>query len=127
MFDHVGIRVSDYQAARAFYEKVLAVFGYKVVYEMPSMPTFCGFGADKPMFWISQAHEAGHASQGVHVGFAAKDQAEVQAFYAAGLAVGGKDNGQPGPRPDYGPTYYGGFVLDLDGNNVEAVCHVPQA
>ena len=119
-FDHVGLNVRDYDASRAFYEQALAPLGYRVVTEFAQWKT-CGFGTmEKPEFWISQREPYG---TGTHVSFAAPDRETVDAFHAAGLAGGGTDNGAPGIREEYHPTYYGAFVLDPDGNNVEAVCH----
>ncbi len=122
MLDHVGIEVSDYAASRAFYEAALAPLGIAV--KMEPSPTTVGFGgADDlvPYFWINGR---GHTvSSGVHLAFAAGEREMVDHFHAAALAAGGTDNGGPGPRPVYHPNYYGAFVLDPDGNNVEAVCH----
>ena len=92
------------------------------------MPGAVGFGSDlgdgpKPYFWVDGARPP--PVSGVHVSFAAPDRETVDAFHAAALAAGGTDNGAPGPRPIYHPGYYGAFVLDPDGNNIEAVCHFP--
>jgi catechol 2,3-dioxygenase-like lactoylglutathione lyase family enzyme len=120
MFDHVGLNVRDYAASRAFYEQALAPLGYRVVFD-GSEWNGAGFGtSDKPEFWIMQRDPVG---TGTHVAFQCDDRATVDAFHAAALAAGGTDNGAPGVREHYHPTYYGAFVLDLDGNNVEAVCH----
>ena len=119
VLDHVGIAVIDFAAARAFYEAALAPLGFGPSKEVPGA---VGFGLPgKPHFWIHQ----GSPGEPVHVAFNAVDRARVDAFHAAGLAAGGRDNGAPGPRPRYHPDYYAAYVLDLDGNNVEAVCHVP--
>jgi catechol 2,3-dioxygenase-like lactoylglutathione lyase family enzyme len=123
VFDHVGLNVQDYAATRAFYEQALAPLGWKVVMAFDEWKA-AGFGeADKPDFWISQREPYG---TGTHVAFAAADRATVDAFHAAALAAGGTDNGAPGIREMYHPAYYGAFVLDPDGNNVEAVCHRPE-
>jgi len=123
MLDHVGLNVKDYAASRAFYEQALAPLGYRVVMAFDEWKA-AGFGtADKPEFWVAQREPYG---TGTHVAFAAPDHATVDAFHAAALAAGGRDNGAPGIRVDYHPTYYGAFVLDADGNNVEAVCHAPE-
>jgi catechol 2,3-dioxygenase-like lactoylglutathione lyase family enzyme len=125
VLDHVGIEVSDYEASRAFYEIALAPLGLTVVMEVPGA-TMAGFGgADgKPWFWVNaRGRDACH---GVHLAFKAINHDAVDAFHAAALAAGGTDNGAPGPRPLYHPGYYGAFVLDPDGNNVEAVCHTPE-
>jgi catechol 2,3-dioxygenase-like lactoylglutathione lyase family enzyme len=126
MIDHIGFPVSDYARSKAFYEKALAPLGYTVIMEFAETTSgspAIGFGRDgKPDFWIGG--EGG--LQGVlHVAIAADNRAMVDAFYRAALAAGGKDNGAPGLRPHYHPNYYGAFVLDPDGHNVEAVCHRP--
>jgi catechol 2,3-dioxygenase-like lactoylglutathione lyase family enzyme len=122
MFDHVGLNVRDYAASRPFYEQALAPLGYQVVMAFDEWKA-AGFGTDeKPSFWISQREPYG---TGTHVAFACPDHATVNAFHDAALAAGGIDNGAPGPREQYHPTYYGAFVHDLDGNNIEAVCHSP--
>ena len=123
MIDHLGLTVSDLAASRAFYEAALAPLGYGVVMEIADGDSaHLGFGAGRPDFWISAGTPV---SEGVHAAFAAPDRATVDAFHAAALAAGGTDNGAPGPRPHYHEHYYGAFVLDPDGNNVEAVCHLP--
>jgi catechol 2,3-dioxygenase-like lactoylglutathione lyase family enzyme len=119
MFDHVGLNVQDYARSRAFYEQALAPLGYGVVMAFDEWKA-CGFGTDdKPTFWISEREPFG---TGTHVAFAA-DHATIDAFFAAAVAAGGADNGPPGIREQYHPTYYSAFVLDPDGNNVEAVSH----
>jgi catechol 2,3-dioxygenase-like lactoylglutathione lyase family enzyme len=116
MIDHVTVSVSDVAASRGFYEKALAPLGYVIVMQFPQA---VGLGVGgKPDFWIG-ARGPGKT----HVAFAASDRKTVDAFYAAAMAAGGKDNGPPGVRAHYHPTYYGAFVLDPDGNNIEAVCH----
>jgi catechol 2,3-dioxygenase-like lactoylglutathione lyase family enzyme len=124
MLDHIGINVSDYERGRDFYAKALAPLGLKVL--MEPAPGFGGFGGDdgKPFFWISGHREP--TTTNVHVAFASPDRATVDAFHDAALEAGGKDNGGPGIREIYHPTYYGAFVLDPDGNNVEACCHAPE-
>ena len=120
MLDHLGLSVSDYRKSKSFFEGALAPLGYAVVMEFGG--TTAGLGAaGKPDFWISQ----GKAGGPVHVAFSTSSRATVDAFYKAALAAGGRDNGKPGLRPEYHPSYYGAFVLDPDGNNVEAVCHQP--
>ncbi len=122
MLDHVGIIVSDYERSRAFYEQALAPLGLGMVLE--PAPGVGGFGtAQRPFFWIDTRRTS--ADHGTHVAFQADDRATVDAFHAAALAAGGTDNGAPGVRALYHPTYYGAYVLDPDGNNVEAVCHRP--
>jgi catechol 2,3-dioxygenase-like lactoylglutathione lyase family enzyme len=122
MLDHVGLDVSDYDRSRAFYEKALAPLGLRLL--MEPAPGIGGFGnGQKPFFWIATGRRA--PQSGVHVAFAVDDRARVDAFHAAALAAGATDNGAPGVRAIYHPTYYGAYVLDPDGNNVEAVCHKP--
>lgn len=124
MFDHLGVTVKDYAAAKVFYSKSLAPLGAKLLMEIPLEHTggrgVAGFGVEQPQYWISEGEAK---SQGVHVAFAAKDRKTVDAFYAAAIAAGGTDNGAPGRRPHYHVNYYGAFVHDPDGNNIEAVCH----
>ena len=124
MIDHTGLSVGDYQRSRAFYAAALKPLGYEVVMEVTEVGPWAGFGAGgKPYFWIGGAAVT---EPGVHVAFRAPDRATVRAFHAAALAAGGRDNGAPGLRPEYHPNYYGAFVLDPDGHNVEAVCHDPE-
>jgi len=121
MIDHIGIGVADYGASRRFYLAALAPLGYDVVMEFERV---CGLGADgKPDFWI---HEASGVRLPLHIAFVSPDRATVDRFYEGAMAAGAKDNGAPGLRPQYHPNYYGAFVLDPDGNNVEAVCHLPE-
>ena len=117
MFDHVSLRVADFARARAFYDQALKPLGLRRL--MGDDVTFVGYGDSRPFFWIGEGPAAGYA----HVAFAAKDRATVEAFHAAALAAGGVDNGAPGVREHYHPTYYGAFVLDPDGHNIEAVTH----
>jgi catechol 2,3-dioxygenase-like lactoylglutathione lyase family enzyme len=120
MFDHIALNVRDYAASRAFYERALAPLGYGVAMDM-SQYDAAAFGTDdKPVLWIVQREPYG---TGTHLAFRCEERATVDAFHAAALAAGGSDNGAPGIREQYHPTYYGAFVLDPDGNNVEAVCH----
>jgi catechol 2,3-dioxygenase-like lactoylglutathione lyase family enzyme len=119
MYDHIGLRVTDLDASVGFYEAALAPLGYalRTRYEGGA-----GFGPEgAPALWLHAVTEANKG--GAHVAFSAPNRAAVAAFYEAGRKAGGKDNGPPGLRPDYSPTYYGAFLIDLDGNNVEAVCH----
>jgi catechol 2,3-dioxygenase-like lactoylglutathione lyase family enzyme len=122
VFDHVGLNVKNYAASRAFYEQALAPLGYRVVMAFDQWKA-AGFGTDddKPEFWVSEREPLG---AGTHVAFACADRATVDAFHEAALAAGGVDNGPPGVREHYHPSYYAAFANDLDGNNVEAVCHV---
>jgi catechol 2,3-dioxygenase-like lactoylglutathione lyase family enzyme len=138
MIDHVGFSVSDYARAKAFYEKALAPLGYALVMEVgppQSEQPAAGFGSGgKPDFWIGSdgnplptlPRKRGRVGRGlVHIAILAKDRQTVDAFHRAALAAGGKDNGAPGVRPHYHANYYGAFVLDPDGHNIEAVCHAP--
>ena len=117
--DHIGLDVSDYDASKAFYEKALAPLGMSCI--MEPVPKVGGFGADFPFFWIAERGRG--PDSGTHVAFRTEDRETVDAFHAVALAAGGRDNGAPGLREIYHPNYYGAFVLDPDGNNVEAVCH----
>ena len=120
MLDHVGLNVRDYQASRRFYEQALAPLGHGVVMAFDEWKA-AGFGSGgKPSFWVSEREPLG---TGTHIAFVAADRAAVDAFHEAALGAGGRDNGAPGLREHYHPTYYAAFVLDPDGNNVEAVCH----
>ena len=125
MIDHVGFPVSDYERSKAFYLKALAPLDYSLVMEVTQEQhghdPAAGFGADgKPDFWIGGE---GGLNKPLHVAIVAKDRATVDAFYKAAMAAGGRDNGAPGIRAHYHPKYYGAFVLDPDGHNIEAVCH----
>lgn len=120
MLDHVGIPVSDFERSKRFYEEALSPLGYELIIERRHGAAGLG-RSGKPDFWILQG-EPGHT---VHVAFAADDRATVEAFHKAAVAAGGHDNGPPGLRPEYHPTYYGAFILDPDGNNIEAVRHGP--
>jgi len=127
MLDHIGLAVRDIDRSRAFYAKVLAPLGYGLVMEVtPQMTggdTYLGFGTpQKPYFWIGSR---GRIEGSLHVAFAADNRAGVDEFYRVALAAGAKDNGPPGLRPQYHPDYYGAFVFDPDGHNIEAVCHKP--
>jgi catechol 2,3-dioxygenase-like lactoylglutathione lyase family enzyme len=127
MIDHIGIAVANMGRARAFYTSALEPLGVGLVMEVSAEETggdaHAGFGADnKPFFWIGTGAKP---KGGTHVAFTAETRAEVDAFYHAATAAGGRDNGAPGLRPEYHPHYYGAFVFDPDGNNIEAVCHKP--
>ena len=128
MIDHTGVNVSDFAKSKAFYTQALAPIGYSLLADIPASVTghtdVAGFGvAPKPDFWISQG-TPNHPP--IHVAFQVATRAEVNAFYGAALAAGGRDNGGPGLRPHYHPHYWGAFVLDPDGHNIEAVCHAPE-
>jgi catechol 2,3-dioxygenase-like lactoylglutathione lyase family enzyme len=120
MLDHVTVKVGDYARAEAFYDLALGAIG--ITRMMGDGQYFAGYGSDgRPYFWIG----AGPSGGGTHVAFTVARRAQVDAFHAAALAAGGQDNGAPGVRAHYHPTYYGAFVLDPDGHNIEAVCHAP--
>jgi catechol 2,3-dioxygenase-like lactoylglutathione lyase family enzyme len=135
MIDHLNIGVSDAIRSRDFYVKALEPLGYRLTLSIPpehaeaggeqakANGALYGFGLEhKPLFWILGNS---HVGTGTHIGFKAANRAQVDAFYNAALAAGGKDNGKPGLRR-YHPNYYGAFVLDPDGINIEAVCHAPE-
>ncbi|MES2989731.1 MAG: VOC family protein [Pseudomonadota bacterium] len=129
MIDHVGFAVSNIDKSKAFYEAALAPLGITLLATVPpevteAGGTALGFGKDnKPFFWVGDNERVG---QGTHIAFAVDSRAEVDAFHKAALAAGGTDNGAPGIRAHYHPNYYGAFVLDPDGQNIEAVCHRPE-
>lgn len=129
MIDHIGIPVSDIARSRAFYEAALGALGMSVQMEVTpeetgNGTTALGFGVPgEKIFWIGDGEKAGG---GIHVAFSADHRQQVDAFHAAGLRAGGRDNGSPGPRPNYGPNYYAAFVYDPDGANIEAVCYAEE-
>ncbi len=127
MIDHIGLPVSDHARSRAFYLTALAALDYTIQLEVTAEQTgsgpATGFGpTGKPAFWIG----VGEPNR-THVALLARNRAAVDAFHQAAIAAGGHDNGAPGLRPHYHADYYGAFVLDPDGHNIEAVCHVPEA
>jgi catechol 2,3-dioxygenase-like lactoylglutathione lyase family enzyme len=123
VLDHIGINVSDYERSRDFYQRSLAPLGLSLL--MEPVPRTGGFGRDgKPWFWITDQRNP--TTENVHVAFTVPIRATVDAFHAAALEAGGTDNGGPGIRELYHPTYYGAYILDPDGNNIEAVCHHPE-
>ncbi len=126
MIDHTGINAADPATTRAFYEKALAPLGYRVMMDIPKELTggrvVFGMGVPPtPDFWVSE----GAPKDKLHIAFRAETRAQVDAFYKEAIAAGGTDNGAPGPRPHYHEHYYGAFVLDPNGHNIEAVCHNP--
>jgi len=131
MIDHMSTYATDFPGTRAFYEAAFPPLDYTLQHEMvttwdPEFPDrrICAFGpTGKSTFWIIEVKEAASPR---HVAFSASTRAAVNAFYSAALKAGGRDNGAPGPRPIYDEHYYGAFVLDPDGNDVEAVCHLPE-
>jgi catechol 2,3-dioxygenase-like lactoylglutathione lyase family enzyme len=130
MIDHLSFYATQYDTTKKFYDAALGALGYGVVREMtaswdPEWPTrrICAYGPPgRPIFWLGEVKE-GRSWR--HLAFAAKNHAEVKAFHAAALAAGGKDDGTPGPRPHYHEHFYGAFVIDPEGNHIEACCHLP--
>lgn len=125
MLDHICINVSDYDRSRQFYIHAFSPLGIDVTLEVTAQQTgarpACGFGSDgRVYFWILPGPVAK-----VHVAFTAQSRRDVDSFYKMALAAGGRDNGPPGTRAHYGPHYYGAFILDPDGHNIEAVCRLP--
>ncbi len=131
MIDHLSTYATDFNSTKAFYDAVLGTLGYSMQAELvvdadPDLPgrRACAFGPDgRPVFWIVEVLET---STPRHVAFVAENRESVSEFHAAGMSAGGEDLGAPGPRPIYHEHYYGAFLTDPDGNNVEAVCHTPQ-
>ena len=118
MYDHIGLKVNDLAASRCFYEAALAPLGHVLGSHDDS---YAGIGpTGEPALWLYAAE--GAKGPGTHIAFRAADHKAVEAFHKAGLTAGGSDNGGAGPRTDYSPTYYAAFLIDPDGNNVEAVC-----
>lgn len=124
ILDHVGLKVSDFDRSKAFYGEALGTLGIELLADWTfGSDRVAGFGKEHPTFWIS----SGRPLRGeTHVAFSAASRSEVAAFYSVALSMGGRDNGAPGIRAHYHPDYYGAFVLDPDGNNIEAVCHKPE-
>lgn len=120
MIDHISLRVSDFQKSLSFYKAALDPLGYTLVFS-DDQEQYAGFaGPDRERIWIGHREGASHGY--AHIAVLAKDRATVRKFYEAAMKAGGRDNGGAGPRPNYSPTYYGAFVLDPDGHNIEAVC-----
>lgn len=128
MIDHTGVVASNFARSKEFYSKALSAIGYSLLAEFPASVTgntdVAGFGEPpKPDFWVSKGSPN---NPPIHVAFRVGTRAQIDAFFKAAVAAGGRDNGPPGLRPHYHPNYYGAFVLDLDGHNIEAVCHSPK-
>lgn len=124
MIDHITFGITDFARSTTFYDQALAPLGIKRLFDVPMEHSggvnVTGYGDERPWFWIAEER----ATTGLlHVAFEARTHAEVDAFHAAAMRVGGVDNGAPGLRPHYHADYYGAFVLDPDGHNIEAVCH----
>ena len=124
IFDHTGFAVGDFDTSAAFYDAALAPLGIKraVEFEYPGGKVI-GYGVERPEFWLNTG---GALRDRIHLAFAASTRAQVDAFYKAAMAAGGRDNGGPGIREQYSPNYYAAFVLDPDGHNIEAVCHAAE-
>ncbi|HEY2071535.1 MAG TPA: VOC family protein [Rhizomicrobium sp.] len=122
MLHHVSVGVRDVARAATFYDPVMKALGYKRVADYSPGAIAYGEAKGRPQFWIGLPHDQGAPSSGngAHVGFSAKSKAAVMKFHEAALKAGGSNNGEPGPRPDYGPSYFGAFIYDLDGNKIEA-------
>ena len=128
IIDHTSLSVADFEAMLAFYEKALAPIGITVIMRFGKDITgnveVAGLGREKPFLWIA---DGGKTTPHIHLAIRADSRAEVDAFYQAAIAAGGKDNGGPGLRKHYHPNYYGAFVIDPEGHNLEAVCHKAEA
>ena len=129
MLDHIGFGVSNFLNSKKFYAAALEPLGVGLVMEVTAEQTgasaHAGFGENgKPYFWIGDGE--GTLRGRMHVAFAARTRKQVDAFHRAAIAAGGRDNGRPGLRPHYHAHYYGAFVFDPDGHNIEAVCHAPE-
>ena len=125
LLDHVGITVVDFARMRSFYTLALAPLGIKILMEHDGEHgTFVGFGRDRPQLWLGRGDKK--TEPRVHIALSASTRAEVRAFYDAAMKAGGRDNGGPGIREYYHPNYYGAFVLDPEGHNLEAVIHTPE-
>jgi catechol 2,3-dioxygenase-like lactoylglutathione lyase family enzyme len=122
MFDHIGFAVRDLTKTRAFYTEALQPLGLSAQYERDGVIAFGPPG--RAQLWF---YDKPGGPSGIHIALTAETRGRVDAFHAAALAAGGTDNGPPGPRPNYGPTYHGAFVIDPDGHNLEAVCHAAEA
>ena len=121
MIDHIGLRTRQFVQMSAFYEAVLVPLGYRKLFTYAGGAGFGREGA--PSLWVGDAEGT---SAGIHIAIESATRAGVDAFYEAAMSIGARDNGAPGLRPDYSPDYYAAFVLDPDGNNIEAVCHRPE-
>ena len=126
IIDHITFGVSDFARSTSFYDRAFAPLGVKRLFDVPPEHSggvrVTGYGDQRPWFWIAEQD----ATQGkLHIAVSASSREAVDAFYLAALAAGGRDNGEPGVRPHYHPDYYGAFVFDPDGHNIEAVCHRP--
>jgi catechol 2,3-dioxygenase-like lactoylglutathione lyase family enzyme len=126
MIDHITFGVTDFARSTAFYDQAFAPLGVTRLLDVPAEHAdgvkVTGYGDDRPWFWLAEEN----ATTGMmHIALQAKSKSDVDAFHAAALRAGGRDNGPPGLRPHYHAAYYAAFVLDPDGHNIEAVCHAP--
>jgi catechol 2,3-dioxygenase-like lactoylglutathione lyase family enzyme len=120
VIDHIGVGVRDYEQSLEFYSRALAPLGLELIVETPTDNRAAGFGyKGRDDFWIHEGRPVARA----HMAFEAQSREQVDAFHAAALEAGGRDNGAPGVRPQYSPTYYAAYILDPNGNNIEAVFH----
>jgi catechol 2,3-dioxygenase-like lactoylglutathione lyase family enzyme len=124
MFDHIGIEVRDLERSKKFYSQALEPLGSRLVVDLIEWDA-AGFGIERPQFWIGKGTPTAGDDE-VHICFTAKNRKEVRAFFESAIQAGGRENGKPGLRPQYHPNYYGAFVLDPDGYNIEACCHLPE-
>lgn len=121
MFDHVCLEVSDFNRSKFFYSRLMEFLGYRI---WADGADHIGYGTqDRPHFWLNEKKDAGTTTRNLHIAFPAKDREAVRKFFEIALENGATPEGTPGLRPEYHPNYYGAFVLDPDGNNIEAVCH----
>lgn len=120
MLHHVSVGVRDVERAAKFYDAVLGALGYKRIMEF--LPYAVGYGEDMPQFWVQLPHnqQLATAGNGVHISFIARTRSQVDRFHDTAMELGAQNAGEPGPRPDYSPDYYGAFVYDFDGNKLEA-------
>ncbi len=120
MLHHVSVGVRDVERAAVFYDAVLGVLGYKRLMEY--LPYAIGYGEEHPQFWIQLPHnqQIATAGNGMHISFIARSRGQVDRFHDTAMELGAQNAGEPGPRPDYSPDYYGAFVYDFDGNKLEA-------
>jgi len=124
ILDHVGLAVADFERSKTFYREVLGTLGIELLADWTfGREHVAGFGKERPTFWIGDGKPARGS---MHVAFTAASRAQVAAFHSVGLSMGGRDNGPPGIRAHYHPNYYGAFLFDPDGHNIEAVCHDPE-
>ena len=125
MFDHIGIEVRSLAKSKSFYDQALAPLGIRVVMDLSQYGAY-GYGRERPQFWIGGDGKPTSGEDEIHICFAAQDRQQVRKAYEAAIQAGGKDNGKPGLRPEYHEHYYGAFVFDFEGHNIEFCCHQPE-